>query len=280
IKLKNNSYNDVANLLSMYDINSTYLYRSNAVTFLCDDFIYSHIKSSIDDLDNMDLPQLKFKITILETNLDFLKQKGSKLSSLFESNPIKDFHLFVNLITIPYNSQNNIVSSDKKGFYSTLNFLENQRITRIVSNPFLVARSNTEVFFSSVQNIPFLKNSTSVSNTQVSQNTSYDYRDVGLQVTLKPVIIGDKVDFSLHLIVEDLLSNSNLTPVTSKKELKSSYTLKKGELLVLSGINKVTNTNYTSGIPYLKDIWFLGNLFKIQRKETNNSVLTLSIEVF
>lgn len=123
IKLKNNSYNDVANLLSMYDINSTYLYRSNAVTFLCDDFIYSHIKSSIDDLDNMDLPQLKFKITILETNLDFLKQKGSKLSSLFESNPIKDFHLFVNLITIPYNSQNNIVSSDKKGFYSTLNFL-------------------------------------------------------------------------------------------------------------------------------------------------------------
>lgn len=80
--------------------------------------------------------------------------------------------------------------------------------------------------------------------------------------------------------MEDLLSNSNLTPVTSKKELKSSYTLKKGELLVLSGINKVTNTNYTSGIPYLKDIWFLGNLFKIQRKETNNSVLTLSIEVF
>ena len=280
IKLKNNSYDDISNLLNMYDINSTYLYRSNAITFLSDDFIYSKLKTAIENIDNSNLEQLKFKITILETNIDELKDMGSKLNALFQSTSIPDFNFFVNLITIPYNSQNNIVSSDKKGFYSTLSFLENKGITKIVSNPFLVARSNTEVFFSSVQNIPFLKSTTSVSNTEISQNSSYEYKDVGLQVTLKPVIVGDNVDFTLHLIVEDLLSNSNLTPVTSKKELKSAYTLKKGDLLVLSGINKVSNTNYTSGIPFLKDIWLFGILFKIQRDEKNNSVLTLSIEVF
>lgn len=279
IKLENNSFDDVKNLLSLYDINATYLYRSNAVTFLSDDFIYDKLRSSIDDLDKSELKQLRFKITILETNLDDLKDMGSKLNSLLKGVSIPNFNLFVNLITIPYNSQNNVIGNDKEGFYSTLSFLQNKGITKIVSNPFLLARSNTEVFFSSVQNIPFLKAVTSVSNTEVSQSSSYEYKDVGLQLWLKPVIIGDKVDLSLHLIVEDLLSNTNLTPVTSKKELKSSYTLKKGELLVLSGINKVTNTNYTSGIPLLQDIWLLGYLFKIERSQTTNTVLALSIEI-
>lgn len=279
IKLKNNSYDDIKNLLSLYDINSTYLYRSNAITFLSDDFIYSKLKSSIEDLDNSELKQFRFKITILETNLDDLKDRGSKLSSLLKNNSIPNFNFFVNLITIPYNAQNNIVDSDKEGFYSTLNFLENKGITKIVSNPFLLVRSNTEAFFSSVQNIPFLKATTSVSNTEISQSSSYEYKDVGLQLWLKPVIINDKVDLNLHLIVEDLLSNTNLTPITSKKELKSSYTLRKGELLVLSGINKVTNINYTSGIPFLKDIWLLGYLFKIERNQITNTVLTLSIEI-
>ncbi|HEC1792560.1 TPA: type II and III secretion system protein, partial [Campylobacter lari] len=171
------------------------------------------------------------------------------------------------------------IEVDKKSFYSTLSFLENKGITKIVSNPFLVARSNSEVFFSSVQNIPFLKSTTQVSNTEVAQNSSYDYKDVGLQVRLKPLIIGNLVDFDLHLIVEDLISNNNLTPITSKKELKSSYTLKRGDLLVLSGINKQTNINYESGIPLLKDIWLLGYLFKIERNQVSNTVLTLSIEI-
>lgn len=72
-----------------------------------------------------------------------------------------------------------------------------------------------------------LKATSSVENTTISQSSSYEYKDVGLQVKLKPLIIDEFVHFDLHLIVEDLLDNKNLTPTTSKKELKSSYTLKK-----------------------------------------------------
>ncbi|MCV3393220.1 type II and III secretion system protein, partial [Campylobacter sp. IFREMER_LSEM_CL908] len=279
IRLNKNSYDDISSLLNIYDINSTYIYRSNSISFLSDDFIYSKLKSAINDIDSFDLKQLKFKITILETNLDNLKDMGSTLKARLKNNSINNFNFYVNLITIPYSTENNIIEVDKKSFYSTLSFLENKGITKIVSNPFLVARSNSEVFFSSVQNIPFLKSTTQVSNTEVAQNSSYDYKDVGLQVRLKPLIIGDLVDFDLHLIVEDLISNNNLTPITSKKELKSSYTLKRGDLLVLSGINKQTNINYESGIPLLKDIWLLGYLFKIERNQVSNTVLTLSIEI-
>lgn len=279
IELKNNSYNEISEVLLMQDINSTYLPTSNAISFLCDDDKFAKIKGLIDFVDSKELEQLKFKIIITETNLNNLKNIGSRLESVAKTTKFSDFNLFVNLITLPYNATNNVLNVDKSGFYSVLEFLENNSVTKIVSNPFLVARSNTEVFFSSVQNIPYLKATTSVQDTTISQSTNYEYKDVGLQVKLKPLIIKDRVHFDLHLIVEDLISNNNLTPTTSKKELKSSYTLKKGDLLVLSGINKTNTSEYESGVPLLKDIWFLGWLFKTKRFSVDETVLTLSIEI-
>lgn len=67
---------------------------------------------------------------------------------------------------------------------------------------------------------------------------------------------------------------------TSKKELKSSYKLKKGELLVLSGINKETWPPDSSfGVPVLKDVFILGELFKFESKSKTSSVITITIEV-
>jgi hypothetical protein len=75
-----------------------------------------------------------------------------------------------------------------------------------------------------------------------------------------------------------MLSQDTLTPITSKKELKSSYTLKRGDILILSGINKTTNVKQRNGIPILKDIFLLQYLFSIEQDQEINSVVTLTIE--
>ena len=75
-----------------------------------------------------------------------------------------------------------------------------------------------------------------------------------------------------------MLSQDTLTPITSKKELKSSYTLKRGDILILSGINKTTNVKQRNGIPILKDIFLLKYLFSIEQDQEVNSVVTLTIE--
>lgn len=144
----------------------------------------------------------------------------------------------------------------------------------------MVAKNNTQVNFSSVKNLPFLSNTSTYTQSAVQTQNTYEYRDVGLKLTLKPVIVGDMIDVDLNLIYENLLSTGDsLTPKTSKKELKSNYRLKKGEIIVLSGINQSTNIEVKKGIPILKDIPILQYIFSTKNKELSESILSISIEV-
>ncbi|EAJ1232369.1 secretin [Campylobacter fetus] len=280
IKLKNNSFSEINNMLSLYDKNSTYISQDNAVVFKSTDKIYSEILSYSENFDNKIAEQVSFKIAVLETNLSDLKSRGTEINSLLKGVDSVDFRYFFNLITVPYTQNTNVTNQSEK-FYGVLNFLDTNNITNIKSSPFLVAKNNTEVFFSNVKNIPYLTTTTNITNAQTQQQSNYSYKDVGLKLTLKPIIIKDKIDVFIHLIFENLLSNSDtLTPTTSKKELKSTYSLKKGDILVLSGINQENEIVYDSGVPFLKDIWLLSYLFSTTKKEITNSILTITIEVF
>ena len=114
-----------------------------------------------------------------------------------------------------------------------------------------MAKSNKKSFFSVVENVPYLVNKSSYNSNGISSQNSYEYKDVGLKLSIKPVIFKDFIDLDLHLIYDNLVDGNSLTPITKKKELKSNYTLKRGEILVLSGINQESEITYKSGIPFL-----------------------------
>lgn len=277
VKLTNNVKDEVAMLLNAYDKNATYIKSDNAVSFTATDKIYNEVTRYLELFDKP-LNQVKFKLTISETNLKNVKERGSQINSLLQGITRGDFKYYINLITSPYSSQTNVISAKSDGFYGVLSFLESNGVTKIVSSPFLTARSQTEVYFSSVQNIPYLVQNSQTSATQTTTQNSYEYKDVGLKIWITPIILDNSIDFSLHLIIEDMLSQDTLTPITSKKELKSSYTLKRGDILILSGINKTTNVKQRNGIPILKDIFLLQYLFSIEQDQEVNSVVTLTIE--
>lgn len=279
IDLSNYILEDVRRIMANFELNATYSTTSNSVFFRADDVAYEQIKQAVASIDKP-LEQVEFKLTITETNLKDIKDRGAKLQSLLKPLNHGDLAYYINLITSPYTTNSNIVRNDSEGFFGVLNFLDTNGLTKIISSPFLTAKNHTEVNFSAVQNIPYLVQNSQTSATQTTTQNSYEYKDVGLKITLKPVILKDHVDFDLHLILEDLLSSSNtLTPITSKKELKSSYSLKRGDILVLSGINKTTTQKQRNGIPILKDIYILKYLFSVEQDQDINSVVTLTIQV-
>lgn len=279
IDLSNYILEDVRRIMANFELNATYSTTSNSVFFRADDVAYEQIKQAVSSIDKP-LEQVEFKLTITETNLKDIKDRGTKLQSLLKPLNHGDFAYYINLITSPYTTNSNVVRNDSEGFFGVLNFLDTNGLTKIISSPFLTAKNHTEVNFSAVQNIPYLVQNSQTSATQTTTQNSYEYKDVGLKITLKPVILKDHVDFDLHLILEDLLSSSNtLTPITSKKELKSSYSLKRGDILVLSGINKTTTQKQRNGIPILKDIFLLKYLFSVEQDQDINSVVTLTIQV-
>lgn len=279
IDLSNYIVDDVRRIMSNFELNATYSITSNSVFFRADDAVYEQIKQAVSGIDKP-LEQVEFKLTITETNLREIKDRGTKLQSLLKPLNHGDLAYYINLITSPYTTNSNIVRKDSEGFFGVLNFLDTNGLTKIISSPFLTAKNHTEVYFSAVQNIPYLVQNSQTSATQTTTQNSYEYKDVGLKVTLKPIILQDHIDFDLHLILEDLLSSNNtLTPTTSKKELKSSYSLRRGDVLVLSGINKINTVKQRNGIPVLKDIFILKYLFSVEQESELNTVLTLTVQV-
>lgn len=279
IDLSNYIVDDVRRIMSNFELNATYSITSNSVFFRADDAVYEQIKQAVSGIDKP-LEQVEFKLTITETNLKDIKDRGTKLQSLLKPLNHGDLAYYINLITSPYTTNSNIVRKDSDGFFGVLNFLDTNGLTKIISSPFLTAKNHTEVYFSAVQNIPYLVQNSQTSATQTTTQNSYEYKDVGLKITLKPVILKDHVDFDLHLILEDLLSSNNtLTPTTSKKELKSSYSLRRGDVLVLSGINKINTVKQRNGIPVLKDIFILKYLFSVEQDQDVSSVVTLTVQV-
>jgi len=288
--LKNTVFTDVENLLKMHEAKYSYISSTNTVAFFCKPEYLEKLKTEIASMD-VSFPQIQFKITVLETNLNDLKDRGVNLSAYAQSvtppssdpdTPLQNqsFNYFLNLITMPYTAQSNVVENSKSGFYGVLKYLNQEGFTEIKNSPIVTARSHSEASFSSGQNVPFLVNTSSYSQASTTSSNSYQYKDIGLKILLKPIIIGNDINFDLTLTLEDILSGlETKTPITSKKELKSTYILKKGELLVLSGINKDTQLDSSFGIPILKDIFIVGELFKFESKSTSHSVITITIEV-
>ena len=288
LELKNNTFDDVSKIIKSTtdsnDFNSTsskveYIKSTNSVVFKANDDDYNDIIDFAQRSDKR-LEQVNFKLTILENNLNNAENIGTNLNSLADVVTRADFNYFVNLITMPYTAETNVVRDKKKGFYGVLNLLVKNDVTSVKQSPYLVAKNGTPVYFSSVKNIPYLKNTSTYSNASTTTQNTYDYRDVGLKVSITPTILKDHIDFDLDLVVEDILDETTLTPQTSKKELKSNYSINKGEILVLSGINKETAYEYRNGIPLLKDIPIIQYLFSIKQKVIQKSVITLTIEAF
>ncbi|QLI05704.1 type II secretion system protein D [Candidatus Campylobacter infans] len=279
IKLSGNSFDELNSILSLYEKNATYISQDNSAVFKASEKQFSEIISYLPNFDTKEKEQVSFKITILETETNVLKERGTEINSLLELSEHKDFKLFFNMLTVPYTQSSNVIKKSNE-FYGVLQFLDKNDITKIKASLFLVAKNNIQVNFSSVKNLPFLSNTSTYTQSAVQTQNTYEYRDVGLKLTLKPVIVGDMIDVDLNLIYENLLSTGDsLTPKTSKKELKSNYRLKKGEIIVLSGINQSTNIDVKKGIPILKDIPILQYIFSTKNKELSESILSISIEV-
>jgi general secretion pathway protein D len=278
IKLNFVKYEDIANFLKVYTEFIKYEFISTSKTLM----IYSKQKE-FDSINQMIqsidvLPkQLKLKVSIIDTNLDKLKELGSDTSKINLQN---NGNFFFNLISYPFSVNNNVESSEKDNFYTFLKYLNTEGTSEFISNPVLTLSDEKETVFNVVSNVPYQMGTTTINDTALRTSNSYEYKDIGLQITVTPHIYSDNnVYLDLELNVSNIQSNTDNLPVTSKKYIKQPFHLPVNNLLVLTGINKKeVLTSYTE-IPLLADIPFLGWLFKYESNEETKSNLSVVFEL-
>jgi general secretion pathway protein D len=278
IKLNFVKYEDIQNFLKVYAdlIKFEFINTSKILMIYSKQKEFDSINQMIQSIDLLP-KQLKLKVTIIDTNLDKLKELGSDSSSLNLQN---NGNFFFNLVSYPFSVKNNVPSSEKDNFYTFLKYLNTEGTSEFISNPVITISDEKKVSFQSGDEIPYQMGTTTINDTNLRTSNSYEYKKVGLDITVTPHIYSDdNVYLDLDLNVSSIKSNENNLPITSQKSINQSFHLRVNELLVLTGINKKELiTSYTE-IPLLADIPFLGWFFKYESTDENKSNLSVVFEL-
>jgi general secretion pathway protein D len=153
--------------------------------------------------------------------------------------------------------------------YATIEMLKKYDAVNVLSVPRLMCTDNKESSFQVGQVIPVLKGSTSDLSNPSAMQQNYDYKDTGLTLTVTPHIrSGNVVALDIEQTTEDVLTAAgSVTPVTAKRQVKTSVVVEDGETIILGGIVKETEKALRRRVPGLSYIPLVGSLFQKVSKE-------------
>ena len=122
--------------------------------------------------------------------------------------------------------------------YAYIKLLNKFDAINVLSMPRLMCTDNLKSSLQVGQVIPQLKGSLTNQTNTNSVTNSYEYKDVGLILTVTPHIrSGNLVALEIEQRIEDLLTTTNsVTPITSKREVKTTVLVANGETVVIGGL--------------------------------------------
>ena len=165
---------------------------------------------------------------------------------------------------------------------AVINAVQQDAAVHILSNPQLLTSDNEEATISVGKNIPYITRAER-STTNVDY-TTYEYRDVGVILTITPSINTErfvrlKVSQEVSTIVQE--ESQVGLPTTLKRTAKTTIMIKDKQTIVIGGLMGDSSTSSNYQVPLLGDIPLLGWLFKSkgQRREKTNLYIFITPHV-
>ncbi len=163
---------------------------------------------------------------------------------------------------------------------SLANFLQQDGLTNVLSTPTLLTLDNEEAKIVVGQNVPFATGqytNNNTSNGAVTPFTTFDRKDVGITLRVKPQI---SETGSVKLVIFQEVSSIDATTsaaglVTNKRSIESSVIVEDGSIVVLGGLLSDTYSNTRGQVPGLSDLPFIGNFFKNESRNRTKTNLVV-----
>jgi general secretion pathway protein D len=172
--------------------------------------------------------------------------------------------------------------------------LDSRSDFKVLARPAVYTANNKRAVISSGQRVPVpestLSNLTTGTTGGIINNSSstavsatINYQDVELHLEVIPLInANNEVTMKIAQINDTLGSNVNISgtqaPIINSQRLTTTVTIPSGATVVLGGLIQDKTTKDVSGIPYLMDVPYLGNLFKYQTKNYTRDELLVFIQ--
>ncbi len=161
--------------------------------------------------------------------------------------------------------------------------LEENSSFRILSNPKILTLDNRKAEIKVGQSVPYTTGITYNSNSLPT--VSFEYKDVGLNLTITPHIAGNTVRLEINQTIQEVTQVYRATqgvidfvaPVTSKREISSEVMVDSGQTVILGGLVSKKYKKSASQVPGLSSIPLLGHLFKRTNSQEEKTTLFVFI---
>jgi general secretion pathway protein D len=168
-----------------------------------------------------------------------------------------------------------------------INALASNSDSRVMSNPKVMTRNGESASISVGQDVPIVTSQGVTQNSGILGGTSnvvpqtVQYRNTGVILRVRPVIhAGDRIDLDISQEVSSALPTStgvSSSPTISRRSVETKLSLRDGATVMLGGLISESNTDSNTGVPGLKDVPFLGNLFRSKGKTRGRTELVILI---
>jgi general secretion pathway protein D len=159
---------------------------------------------------------------------------------------------------------------------------------RILQQDTIVTTHNKEAKFSVTQQQPVITGTTGVplasttANNSFATSSSVTYKDIGITLTVTPLIGDDgSIQLKIDQVVDDNEGNvtidGNLQPIIGHREANSFINIQDGQMEVLGGLQSSGRTSDKQKLGLLYQIPILSNIFGYRTTELDRTELLLFI---
>ena len=143
--------------------------------------------------------------------------------------------------------------------------------TEVLASPQVSTLDNTEA-------VVYMGDKISIRVIDDSGESATQLVEAGIKLTVTPHVSGDnRILLDLHPQNDSYGYDTQGQVVISTQEAKTKVVVADGETVVIGGLTRNENTESETGVPFLKDIPLIGNLFKYTRHQVEKRDLIIFV---
>ena len=242
-------------------------------------------------MEHVDRPRPQVRITayIYDVGLQDYETLGLNWSNTLKGNPVTNgtpnsSWAIDSLTKVPFadgavgGAMTFFNMSEHFDLRATINALNTCKDSRLLADPNVVVVDNETATVAIVSEIPFQQ----LTQTQQGGNIGTTaFREAGVKLNVLPRIAEDG---TIQMVVEPEFSRltgftpESQQPIIDRRTAKTTVRVMNGQTLVIGGLRQRTDVGTFNGIPLLKDIPYLGILFRSRETDVRESELIVFIQ--
>lgn len=140
-------------------------------------------------------------------------------------------------------------------FDSMLDFLESKGDSNILANPQIATLDGEQASITIGDRVPIRRSAS-------SEDDEVDFEEVGVMLDIEPKVLeDDKIRIKANPEVSSTTGYEGNLPIISTREVETTIRVEDGKTIAIGGLIENQEIEDETGIPFLKDIPYLGNVF-------------------